>query len=351
MLVRSAYSLPNMGTSYFVGPTLDDVMHDVVQEIFSRGEQIYPTKGGPDGALEITGVLLEISNPRARLSRTETRGRIFSALGELLWYLSGSNDVSFISYYINEYTKLAEDGKVFGGYGPRLFNWKGVDQIWNVTRILKTKKDSRKAVIQLFDSTDIAAEHEDVPCTCTLQFMLRSGRLHLLTNMRSNDIYWGLPHDVFCFTMLQEIVANSIASELGFYKHAVGSMHLYAKHRSPAKRLLREGFQRTIPLMQPMPKGDPWPDIKCVLEAAAVIRNEGATNGRIAGGVDPYWADVIRLLQVFEAKRRRDIARIKEVRADMSNQIYLKFIDRVIRTLTASARIGPSAGQTEERLS
>jgi thymidylate synthase len=73
-------------------------MHDVIEAILSRGEQIYPTKGGPNGAFEIAGVLLEISNPRARLSRTETRGRIFSALGELLWYLSGSNEVDFIAY-------------------------------------------------------------------------------------------------------------------------------------------------------------------------------------------------------------------------------------------------------------
>jgi hypothetical protein len=66
-----------MATPYFYGPTLDDVMHDVVEEILSRGERIYPSKGGPEGAIEIAGVMLEISNPRARLSRTETRGRIF----------------------------------------------------------------------------------------------------------------------------------------------------------------------------------------------------------------------------------------------------------------------------------
>jgi len=41
-----------------------------------------------------------------------------------------------------------------------------------------------------------------------MQFMVRRRRLHLLTNMRSNDAFIGLPHDIFAFTMLQEIMAG-----------------------------------------------------------------------------------------------------------------------------------------------
>lgn len=339
-----------MATSYFLEETLDDVMHVVIEEILSRGEPIYPTKGGPDGALEIAGVLLEISNPRARLSRTETRGRIFSALGELLWYLSGSNEVDFIAYYVEKYAQLAEDGKIFGGYGPRLLSWKGVDQISNITRILKTKKDSRNAVIQLFDATDLAAKHKDVPCTCTLQFMLRDGKLHLFTNMRSNDVHLGLPHDVFCFTMLQEIIANSVGADLGFYKHAVGSMHLYVKDKGPAKRFLKEGYQRTKAVMQPMPKRDPWPDIKHVVAAEATIRT-GASTAANTTGMDPYWADLVRLLEVFAAKRRKDLAGVKAIAAEMSNQVYVKFIDRVTRKLAAASPINPGDGKIEKEFS
>jgi thymidylate synthase len=336
-----------MATSYFLEKTLDDVMHVVIEEILSRGETIYPTKGD---ALEITGVLLEISDPRARLSRTETRGRIFSGLGELLWYLSGSNEVDFVAYYVGKkYAELAEDGKVFGGYGPRLLSWKGVDQISNVTKILKTKRDSRNAVIQLFDSTDLAAKHKDVPCTCTLQFMLRDRKLHLFTNMRSNDVHLGLPHDVFCFTMLQEIIANSVDADMGFYKHAVGSMHLYVKDKGPAKRFLREGFQRTAAVMQPMPKGDPWPEIARVLAAEAAIRTGSSTTASTTG-MDPYWADLVRLLEVFAAKKRKDIPGIKAIGANISNQVYVRFIDRVIRKLAAASPINPSDDKTEQEV-
>lgn len=341
-----------MATSYFFGPTLDDVMHDIVEEVLRHGELIHPTKGD---ALEVVGVMLEISNPRARLSRTETRGMIFSALGELLWYLSGSNEVEFISYYIKKYAPLAEDGRIFGGYGPRLLSrsrseqsWKGVNQISNVTKILQANKDSRKAVIQLFDSTDIVVKHKDVPCTCTLQFMLRGGKLHLFTNMRSNDVHLGLPHDVFCFTMIQEIIAASIGAELGSYKHAVGSMHLYVKDKGPAQRFLKEGFQRTNPVMQPMPNKDPWNQIERVLVAEAAIRN-GSTIDPIAAEIEPYWADLVRLLQVFAAKKRSDLVGLKRIAADMSNQTYVKFIDRLGRILAAASPVPSTGDKVNER--
>jgi thymidylate synthase len=60
---------------------------------------------------------LELKNPLARLSRTETKGTVFSCLGETLWYMAQSNDLKFIKYYIGIYGKFAEpDGIVHGAY-------------------------------------------------------------------------------------------------------------------------------------------------------------------------------------------------------------------------------------------
>ena len=194
-----------MGQLHIVADTLDDLMRYVFKRIKGHGERIEPSRGP---ATEITGVLLELTTPRSRLSRTDTRGKPFSCLGELCWYLAGTNEVEFISYYIPQYRREAEEGRVFGGYGPRLSAWKGIDQLSNVLALLRRNPGSRKAVIQLFDSTDIVEDHKDVPCTCTLQFLVRKDQLHALTCMRSNDAYFGLPHDIFCFTMLQELVAR-----------------------------------------------------------------------------------------------------------------------------------------------
>ena len=188
-----------MPNPYFKAETLDDLMHDVIDEILSTGKRIEATKGWNT---ELSGVLLELTNPRARLSRTETRANRSACLGELCWYLARTNDLAFIEYYLPEYKKYADGDVIFGGYGPRLFDWRGLNQMDNVVALLKRKPHTRQAVIQLFDAFDIMEARKDIPCTCTLQFMIRSKRLNMFTTMRSNDAYWGLPHDVFalpCF--------------------------------------------------------------------------------------------------------------------------------------------------------
>jgi thymidylate synthase len=316
-----------MAEAYFSGETLDDLMRSVIEEIQRHGDRIHPTKGE---AVELTGVSLEVTNPRARLSRTETRGKPFSCLGELCWYLSKTNDLGFISYYIRAYRQYADGDKVFGGYGPRLFDFRGLNQLANVTVILKKKPQTRQAVIQLFDAQDIVEEHKDIPCTCTLQFMIRRDKLHMFTNMRSNDAWLGLSHDVFCFTMLQEILARSLGVELGTYKQAVGSLHLYTKSLENARRFLEEGWQSTQSPMPSMPAGDPWPSIDLMLQAESSIRTAGTFDEGILGRVDMYWADLIRLLQVFRFKKDKDAERIKELRGKMSSQVYSPFIDKVL---------------------
>lgn len=249
-------------------------------------------------AREITGVQLELTNPRARLSRTETRGRPFSCLGELLWYLAGSDSLDFIRYYIPKYRDESEDGlTIYGAYGPRLFSDRGINQIASVTRVLKERKDTRRAVIQLFDREDIEIDRKQVPCTCTLQFLLRAGKLHLVTMMRSNDAFIGLSHDIFCFTMIQEIVARSLDAELGLYRHFVGSLHLYDRDREAAEQYLSEGVQSSVPMPE-MPRGDPWPSIGVLLAAEKSIR-EAQQWSAPEGRFDPYWADLTRLLQAF----------------------------------------------------
>src|SRR5690606_4963573 len=122
-------------------------------------------------------------------------------------YLSKSNNLDFIKYYIPPYHKASDDKvTIHGGYGPRLFNMNGhINQVDNIINLLKTNPSSRRAVIQLFDAEDLLNYHSDIPCTNTLQFTIRDDKLIMMTSMRSNDAFLGLPHDIFCFTMLQEI--------------------------------------------------------------------------------------------------------------------------------------------------
>jgi len=271
--------------AHLFAKTLDDLLLAVLREIKDHGERVCPTK--PPNK-EIAGVVLELENPRARISRTETKGKPFSCLGELCWYLAKTNRLGFIEYYIPAY-----------------------------------KKD------------DLTEEHNDVPCTCTLQVMVREEKLHMLVHMRSNDAFIGLPHDIFCFTMLQEIISRSVSRELGAYKHMVGSLHLYDQNIPQADEYLEEGFQSSIP-MPAMPIGDPWPSIHLLLDAESSIRTTGVLDHDILAKVDDYWADLVRLLQIFRCKKLkdRDIDKLMALRRSMSSNVYSPFIEKVISDLS-----------------
>ena len=317
---------------YFSGGTVDDVLRAVIDAIRLHGIEIAPTRGK---ATELTGVLLELSNPRARLSRTETRGKVFSCVGELCWYLAKSADADFVSYYLPRYRNDAEGDILHGAYGPRLFGLHGQDQISNVIALLKQNSASRRAVIQLFDATDLAEEHKDVPCTCSLQFLVRGGAVHMFSAMRSNDVFLGLPHDVFCFTMIQELVARTLKFELGIYKHAVGSLHLYHEHRAEAEAFLDEGWQPTDQPMAVMPVGDPWPSVELLIRLERQIRTGQTPDPEVLARLDPYWADLVRLLQVFADGKAKNVGRMRSVLGLMSSDVFDPFITAKIAAATS----------------
>jgi thymidylate synthase len=308
---------------YISEKTLDDLLLQVINRLLSRKRRIDATRGT---TAELTGVMLKLRDPRARLSRTEKRGILFSCLGELFWYLAGSNKVHFIKYYLSRYSEESDDGRtIHGAYGPRLFNARGNDQVHNVLELLTTKPTSRRAVIQLFDPADLGEPHKDIPCTCTLQLILRDHRLHMLTSMRSNDAFKGLPHDVFAFTMLQEIMARSLGVELGTYRHTVGSLHLYEEDREKARHFVEEGWQSTV-LMPPMPFGDPWPAVRQVLKAESAIRR-GLFDGRDLS-LGNYWGDIVRLLDIYRYSKNGDQRQITRLRHKMLSRVYDPYIEK-----------------------
>jgi thymidylate synthase len=321
---------------YFEADTFDDLLRLVFEELLKPQIKIKASR--EHSFTEMFGPLLRLTNPRARLSRTETRGKVYSAIGELLWYLSGNNKASFMDYYVpgNIYSKEAEDGddEVRSGYGKRLHDFNGIDQIRNIIDLLQRKQTSRRAVLQLFDATDLTHDFKSIPCTCSMQFLIREERLNMLVNMRSNDAFLGLPHDVFAFTMLQEIIARSVGVEVGEYKHSVGSLHLYENNEQAAKDYLSEDWQEKI-AMPSMPTGDPWLAIHKVRDIEQSLR-EGPADAPNVADLDPYWQDLCRLLHVHRLSKGRNLVGIKQVRNTMVSKSYRVFLDAKIDAVTAA---------------
>ena len=153
--------------------SLDDLLNSTFSKIMRDGEEIASSKGKNS---EIRNAQLVLNNPRARLSISESRSRLISCVGEFFWYLSGSDSIEFIEYYISNYKtfidyKEDEETPALGAYGPRVFGEQ--NQFKAIERLLREKPDSRRAVISIYDKNDVFREdNRDIPCTCSLQFFI-----------------------------------------------------------------------------------------------------------------------------------------------------------------------------------
>lgn len=199
----------------------------VAQHVFRRGKVC----GSRDGMTrEAIGLSFTLTNPRNNWAFTRQKLSPRYAAAELAWYLSGSGRVEPIMFYAPQYARFAdENGIVRGAYGERLAKY---NQLHHVIEELKRNRDSRRAVLSMFMPQDVVvlpSGGADLPCTLNLQLLVRDGALDMIARMRSNDIWLGLPYDMFCFTTLQCLIADVLGVEVGNYHHEVGSMHIYSR--------------------------------------------------------------------------------------------------------------------------
>ena len=185
-----------------------------------------------DGAVtgEIINAVTVIDDPKDNLVTSPIRKLSHKyAIGELLWYLSGSNKLDAIANYSKAWNKLSDDGEtVNSAYGHRIFEKFGFDQWEHVKELLKADPNSRQAVIHIKEPNP--EKTKDLPCTVALQYFIRDGKLYATTYMRSNDIWLGFPYDVFTFTCLQIKMAFELGVGIGSYTHIAGSLHLYSRN-------------------------------------------------------------------------------------------------------------------------
>lgn len=153
---------------------------------------------------------------------------------EAAWIVSGSNRYSFIEPYMRRYVDFSDDGVFLSGaYGPKV-----VDQLKYVVDCLESDRDSRQAVINIW--RERPGPSKDIPCTLSMQFLIRDGHLQLVTTMRSHDVVLGFTYDVFTFSMVASAVklllaARGIEVALGNLHVTAGSLHLYENQLENAK--------------------------------------------------------------------------------------------------------------------
>ena len=190
---------------------------------------------------EIIPGYFEIKNPRDRLLNIDSRNIKRYIFGELLWYLSGRDDVAFISKYSKMWAQLTDDGiHNNSAYGKYIFRKQenGQSQWDFVKDVLKNDPYSRQAVIHIKPIQ--MYKTKDTVCTYFLQFFIRNNKLDMIASMRSNDLLFGTTYDVFMFTFMQELMAAELGIEVGTYKHFASNIHIYKKDMEKINKILED---------------------------------------------------------------------------------------------------------------
>ena len=314
---------------YIEGDTIDEIMRQVFLNLKDHGSELSSTSGP---SLDLIGISVRLKNPRARLSRSESRGMSVSTIGEFLWHMSGTRDVEFISHYIPKYSEY--DPNLIGAYGPRLYNLYGeYDQVKAIIELCRKKKTTRNAIIQIYTAKDINENKQQGTCTLNLQVLIRNEKLSLITTMRSNDAYLGLPHDIYSFTMLQEILAIELNCELGDYMHNVGSLHVYKDKLNNAQVYLDEGIQ-TTKSMPAMPKESSSIDrIAWLLEIEKGVRKGEIVEIDDSWEVEEYWKDLIRLLLLQAFSKKNEIEKCEKIYDSIYSAFYEPYIMDIINRM------------------
>lgn len=283
-------------------------------------------------AREVVGVGFRLPDPRQRLPYLVTRraNPIFQ-FAEALWYLAGRRDLEMIGYYAPSMRASSPDGINLGGsaYGYTLFNPAAGDTVSpfdRVLELLRTETDSKRGYLPVFSAAELAVrDNPDMACLAGLHLLARGGRLHMVCNMRANDLDCGLLSDVFSFTMIQEYAAVQLGLELGTYTHFIGSAHVNDRNAERVKKVLAEADMRSLPQHFPfpaMPAQTTPATIDRVLEHEELLRTNKAQYSAddIAHlYVDAYWQQAVLL---FEAYRQIEHDKTDTVSRDVLDALH-----------------------------
>lgn len=151
--------------------------------------------------------------------------------GEASWILSGSNDLLRIEPFMKRIGNYSDNGRTLSGaYGPHV-----IKQLPYVARTIRADRSTRQGVLTIWQERPELSK--DIPCTVSMQFMIRDDKLHTIVNMRSSDAYLGLPYDLFVFSCitakLRDIIGIS-GIKLGNLTVFAGSSHVYNRNYASA---------------------------------------------------------------------------------------------------------------------
>ncbi len=167
-----------------------------------------------------------------------------SIVHELLWFLQGSTNVSYLrDNGVTIWDEWADaSGELGLVYGYQWRHWPTreggeIDQIADVIARIRKDPDSRRLLVSAWNVADIP-KMALAPCHAFFQFYVAGGRLSCQMYQRSADIFLGVPFNIASYALLTEMVAQQCDLKPGEFIWTGGDCHLYLNHLEQAREQL-----------------------------------------------------------------------------------------------------------------
>jgi thymidylate synthase len=182
---------------------------------------------------------------------TTKRVHLRSVVGELLWFLRGESNVSWLRENgVRIWDEWADAAGELGPvYGVQWRSWptpdgRHVDQVAQVLESLRTNPDSRRHVVSAWNVADLGAMALP-PCHLLFQFYVADGKLSCQLYQRSADLFLGVPFNIASYALLTHMVAQQLDLEVGDFVWTGGDCHVYDNHvEQVTTQLARQPYPR-----------------------------------------------------------------------------------------------------------
>ena len=231
--------------------------HALLRHILDHGAKKSDRTG--TGTLSVFGYQLRFDLAAGFPLVTTKKVHLRSIIYELLWFLRGDTNVSYLNE--NNVTIWNEWADSKGELGPIYgYQWRSwpaadgrhIDQITKVIEDIRRTPDSRRLMVSAWNVGDLDRMALQ-PCHALFQFYVANGRLSCQMYQRSADVFLGVPFNIASYALLTMMIAHVTKLRPGDFVHTFGDAHLYKNHLEQARlQLGRE--PRKLPTMRLSPK-------------------------------------------------------------------------------------------------
>jgi thymidylate synthase len=127
-------------------------------------------------------------------------------------------------------------------YGKQWRDVNGIDQLENLIIGLINEPNSRRHIVDSWNVEEIG-QMALPPCHYSFQCYVADGKLSLMWNQRSADLFLGVPFNISSYGLLLHLLCKETNLEPGYLIGSFGDIHLYKNHIEQAKeQISRDGF-------------------------------------------------------------------------------------------------------------